>query len=55
MILATISFMNSEEPGAGYVGSSSLARRQYAKESMSFNLKNPLFRELFKKHIKASK
>jgi len=51
MILATISFMYSEEAGAGYVSSSSLARRQSAKESMNYNLKNPLFRELFKKQL----
>lgn len=36
--------MNSEEPGAGYMSSSYLSKRQYAKESMDFNLKNPLFK-----------
>jgi ubiquitin-conjugating enzyme E2 J2 len=51
MILATISFMNSEEPGAGYINSSSYTRRQYAKASLDHNLKNPLFRELFKKYL----
>lgn len=51
MILATISFMNSEEQGAGYMSSSFLTKRQYAKQSMDFNLKNPLFKELFKKQL----
>ena len=51
MIIATISFMQSEDPGAGYMNSSSLTRRQYARETMTHNLKNPLFRELFKKNL----
>jgi ubiquitin-conjugating enzyme E2 J2 len=51
MVLATISFMNSEEPGAGYLGNSYLSRKQYARESMEFNNKNPLFRQLFKKQV----
>jgi hypothetical protein len=51
MILATVSFMNSEETGAGYMNSSYLSRRQYAKDSLDFNMRNPLFRELFKRQI----
>jgi hypothetical protein len=51
MILATISFMNSEEQGAGYVSSSFITKRLHAKQSMEFNLKNPLFKELFKKQL----
>ena len=37
------------------MNSSSITRRQYAKETMTFNMKNPLFRELFKNKLNESK
>ena len=33
------------------MNSSYLTRRHYASESLDFNLKNPLFKELFKKKV----
>jgi ubiquitin-conjugating enzyme E2 J2 len=51
MVLATISFMTSEEYGAGSLNNNSLTRINYAKNSMAHNLKNPLFVSLFKKQL----
>lgn len=52
MVMATISFMTSEEQGVGHMSSSNITKRQYANNSLEHNMKNPLFRQLFKKEIK---
>ena len=52
MITATISFMTSDEQGAGGEVTTSYTKRQHARNSMAHNLKNPLFQQLFRKEIK---
>lgn len=47
LILATISFMYSEEPSYGCRQDSNETRVRYAKSSLEFNLKNKEFKELF--------
>ena len=47
LILATISFMYSEEPSYGCRQDSNETRVRYAKSSLEFNLKNKEFMELF--------
>jgi hypothetical protein len=44
--------MTSEEHGAGGLNDSYFARRSYAEKSLSWNMKNELFRELFVTKIK---
>jgi len=51
MVLATISFMTSEEYGAGSINNNSVTRSYYAQNSMEHNMKNPLFTSLFKKQL----
>jgi hypothetical protein len=52
MITATISFMTSDEHGAGGEVTTAYTKRQYAKNSLAHNLKSPSFQQLFRKEIK---
>ena len=47
LILATISFMYSEEPSYGCMTLSKEQREKFARHSLEHNMKNPDFRELF--------
>lgn len=51
MVLATISFMTSEETGTGSIHESHAARRAHAARSLHLNRQNPLFLQLFKKQL----
>ena len=42
--MATVSFMNSTETGYGSMNESYGSKSHYATNSMSSNMKNPLFR-----------
>ena len=51
LIIATISFMTSDDYGTGSVRNSDAVKRKYALESLQYNLNKPLFKELFKRQI----
>jgi ubiquitin-conjugating enzyme E2 J2 len=51
MVLATISFMTSEEGGTGSLHESHSSRRAHAARSLQLNRLNPLFAQLFKKQL----
>lgn len=51
MVMATISFMNSNEGGVGSRRDFDSVKRDLANKSMETNMKNPLFVQLFKKKL----
>ena len=51
MLVGLMAFMLSDEPTTGSLYSSSTKKRALAKGSLSYNLANPQFFELFKDHL----
>ena len=51
MLVGLLAFMMSNEPTTGSLFSSSAKKRTQAKGSLSYNLGNPQFVELFKDHL----
>ena len=52
MLIATVSFMTSEEQGVGGLNDSYFTRRSHAEKSLRWNMNSELFRELFQAKLK---
>ncbi|KAM3145609.1 hypothetical protein pb186bvf_002383 [Paramecium bursaria] len=51
MLIGVISFMYTDQQTSGSIQASEGQKKQMAKESLQFNLKNPDFRQIFKRHL----
>ena len=52
MLVALISFMNSDEVTTGGIKTSDSYKREQARKSLDFNLNNPEFIKIFKPFLK---